>query len=78
MSILGREMKIPTTFEQEHAALRGCISWYIVLCSPEITPQHRIHSDHSYLLSLWLCSDRVCPHATDFFLRVTLCITLIS
>ena len=59
MSILGREMRIPTTIEQEHAAIRDCISWYIsshAKCSPALTPQHTIHSDHSYVLNLWLCS----------------------
>ena len=29
MSILGGEIKITTTIEQEHAALRGCISEFI-------------------------------------------------
>ena len=80
MSILGRETKIPKTIEQEHVALRGCISRFI---SSHITGilalilQQTIHSDHSFILSLWLCSDKVCPHATDFRLRVT-CTILIS
>ena len=75
MSILGT-----TAIEQQHAALRDCISSYVsspAKGSPALTPQHTIHSDHSYVLSLWLCSDKVCPHATDFCLRVT-STTLIS
>ena len=80
MNILGREIKITTTIEQEHAALIGCISRFIsfhTTGSAALILQHTIHSDHSFFLSLWLCSDKDCPHATDFRLRVP-CTTLIS
>ena len=33
--------------------------------------QHTSHSDHSFVFSLWLCSDKVCPYTTDLCLRVT-------
>ena len=55
MSILGREIKIPTTIEQEHAALKGCISRFIlshITGSPALMLQYTIHSDHSFVLSL--------------------------
>ena len=80
MSIIGREIKIPTTIEQEHAALKGCISRFIlshITGSPALMLQYTIHSDHSFVLSLWLCSDKVCSHVTDFRLKVP-CTTLIS
>ena len=73
MSILGREMKIPTTIEKEHTALRGCTFRFIsshAKGSLTLVPQHTVHSDHSYVLSLWLCSDKACPHAIDFRLWV--------
>ena len=74
MSILRRNMKIPSTIEQEHAALRGCIFCNMsshTTGSPALIPRHTIHSDHSYVLSLWLWSDIVCPHTIDFCHRVT-------
>lgn len=66
-------MKIPMTIEEEHAALRGFISRFIsshAKGSPTLIPQHTIHSDHSYVSSVWLRSDEACLQAIDFRLWV--------
>ena len=53
---------------------KNTLHWFIpshTTGSPALIPQNTIHSYYSFVLSLWLCSDKVCPHATDFRLRVT-------